>query len=150
MTVTQTPGALKKFKRTPWRFQQTVKTPLNDLQRFVSIICAANPPQAATLTIDEFIDARNLIPLLGSNSDSQLTRDTSIEADSTEAGKLLAAALADWLDFLYIPTPKPFVIYADHDEYTTFFVNSKSALNKVILPIKEAGFTIIENWERTF
>ena len=150
MKLTQTPGALKKFKRTPWRFQQTVKTPLKDLERFVSNICASNPPDSATVTIDEFIDARNLAPLLGANGDLQLARDASIEADADEAAKLLGAALADWLDFLYVPTPKSFAIYADHDEYATFYANSKSALNKVILPLKEAGFTMVEDWERTF
>ena len=43
MTVTPTPGALKKFRRTPWRFQKTVERPdARDLERFVSTIISAH------------------------------------------------------------------------------------------------------------
>jgi hypothetical protein len=43
VTRPMTGGAMKKFGRTPRGFQQTVHTPLKDLERFVSVILAANP-----------------------------------------------------------------------------------------------------------
>ena len=43
-----------------------------------------------------------------------------------ELEELLHTAFTDWFDFLFVPTPKPFVIYADHDEYTTFCANTRS------------------------
>ena len=39
------------------------------------------------------------------------------------------------MDFWFIPTPEAFVIYADHDEYTTFFANSNANLNGVVEPL---------------
>jgi hypothetical protein len=57
MTVSLTLGALKKFRRTPWRFQQTVERPdASDSESFVSTIVAANGElQKGTLTIDEVV-----------------------------------------------------------------------------------------------
>jgi hypothetical protein len=57
MTVTLTPGAIKKFRRTPWRFQQTVeRSQGSDLDRFVSTIISAHGRiEAATVTIDEVV-----------------------------------------------------------------------------------------------
>jgi len=57
MTVTHTPGTIKKFRRTSWRFQQTVERPeVSDLERFVSTIFRAEHHiEAATVTIDEVV-----------------------------------------------------------------------------------------------
>ena len=66
-----------------------------------------------------------------------------------EVGALLQAALSDSVDFWFIPTPKPFVIYADHDEYTTFFANSKSNLNGIVDPLLKRGFESVD-YERSF
>jgi hypothetical protein len=46
--------------------------------------------------------------------------------------------------------PKRFVIYADHDEYITFYASSKSNLNAVAMPLKTAGFARVDDWSRTF
>jgi hypothetical protein len=42
-----------------------------------------------------------------------------------EIAPLLEAALGDWVDFLFVPVPKPFAIYADHDDYITLYANSR-------------------------
>jgi hypothetical protein len=47
-----------------------------------------------------------------------------------------------------MPAPKPFVIYADHDEYTTFFANTKSNLNRVAQPLTAGGFVSVPDYER--
>ena len=61
-----------------------------------------------------------------------LTRDLSITAEGKqEVEQLLAVAFGGWIDFIFIPSPKPFVIYADHDEFTTFHANTKANLNHV-------------------
>ena len=75
MTVTQTPGAVKKFRRTPWRFQQTVERPeASDLERFV--------------------------------------------------------------------------FYSDHDDWITFYANTKSNINHVIEPLASQGCKLVQNWQR--
>ena len=66
-----------------------------------------------------------------------------------EAEELLQAAFTDWFDFIFVPTPKPFVIYADHDEYATFFANSKSNLTAVASALTASGFTPVANYTRT-
>jgi hypothetical protein len=151
VTIAPTPGALKKFKRSSWRFQQTVKTPLPQLDRFVSVIWVAlGGLDCVSITLDEVIKATNIQSLFSEDISNQLGHDTSIRAEGKPAANLLQAAFADWVDFLCVPTPKPFVIYADHDEYTTFYANSKSALNQIIIPLRDAGFTMVPDWTREF
>jgi hypothetical protein len=48
----------------------------------------------------------------------------------------LIAVLSDCVDFLFIPTPTSFVIYADHDEYITFYAHTRSNLNQVANPLQ--------------
>ncbi len=71
-----------------------------------------------------------------------------IAATKQEAKTLLEATLSDWIDFIFIPTPKPFVMYANHDEYTTFYANTRSNLNRVADALSMKGFERVENYER--
>jgi len=150
MTATPTPGAIKKFRRTPWRFQQTVERPdAGELERFVStIITAHGGLEAATVTIDSVIlDTVRMSALCPDGV--ALTHDVSLVAQSpAEAKALLFAALWDGPDFICIPTPKPFVFYADHDDWITFYANTKSHLNHVIEPLASHGYKLVKNWER--
>jgi hypothetical protein len=150
MTVTPTPGALKKFRRTPWRFQKTVERPdARDLERFVSTIISAHGRlEAATVTIDAVIF--DTVRMSGLCPDgAAITHDVSLVAESAEeAQALLVAAFWDGPDFACIPTPKPFVFYADHDDWITFYANTKSHLNHVIEPLTSHGYKIVQDWRR--
>ena len=152
MTITPTPGALKKFRRTPWRFQQTVKRPdPGDLERFVSAIISAHGSLgAATVTIDAVIfDTVRMSGLCPAGTG--LTHDVSLAARSVEeAQELLVATFWDGPDFICIPTPKPFVFYADHDDWITFYANTKAHLNHVIEVLASYGYKIVQNWQREF
>src|ERR1051325_521465 len=152
MTVTPSPGALKKFRRTSWRFQQTVERPeANDLDRFVSTIITAHAGlESATVTIDNVIFNTERMAAL-CPAGSALTHDTSIFAQSAgEMRELLVAAFWDGPDFICVPTPKPFVFYADHDDWITFYANTKSHLNHVIEPLATHGYKLVQNWQREF
>ena len=152
MTVTHTPGAVKKFRRTPWRFQQTVERPqASDLDRFVStIICAHDGVEAATVVIYEIVfDTERITALCPAGSALPLTRESSISAQSREEfHALLFAAFWDAPDFICIPTPKPFVLYADHDDWITFYANTKSNLNGIIEPLASHGYDLVKYWHR--
>ena len=103
------------------------------------------------MTIDEYVfEPKNLKQLLATKYlPDQLGHDWSIAADGKkELHDLLKAALSDWLDFWFVPAPKPFVIYADHDEYTTFYANTKSNLNRVAQPLLINGFKQIRDFQR--
>ena len=153
MLISQQNGALKKFRRTPWRFQQTFETPLRSLATFTSAILGAlGHAQSGTIVIDaKIFQPKNLESLLAQHHlPPALTHDTAIEAETAEELQpLLTAILGDWIDFVFIPSPKPFVLYADHDEYTTFFANSKGSLNKVSTALAAQGFIAVEDYTRT-
>jgi hypothetical protein len=148
MTLSATSGSLKHLRKIPWRFQQTFLTPLQNLEPFVAtIISARERIQVGTLTIDSIVfDPKNLTALLTSKSLPPLLQtESSLGAEGhREVGVLLQAALSDWVDFWFVPAPKPFVIYADHDEYTTFFANTKSNLNGVVEPLLKQGFEKVD------
>jgi hypothetical protein len=150
MTVSFTQGALNKFRRTPWRFQQTVERPeTSELERFVSTIVAANAElQEGTLTIDEVVfNTAKMMELCPTGS--IFAHDSSISANSPDGVRvLLFAAFWDGLDFIFIPTPKPFVFYADHDDWITFYSNTKSNLNHVVEPLAAKGYKMVQNWQR--
>src|SRR5687768_916561 len=110
MMVTQTAGAVKKFRRTPWRFQQTVKRPeASDLGRFVSTITTAHAYIAnGTVIIDAVIfGTERMTALCPVDQVFPLTRDSSISMESAEElHAVLVAAFMDGPDFIFIPTPK--------------------------------------------
>ena len=149
MTLAHTSGSIKKFRRTPWRFQETFWTPLSQLAPFVSaIISAGTGVKGGTLILENAVfDLRHLNGSLAKHGLQPIEigteRDWTVEAAGfEETRELLQAALADWLDFAFVPAPKPFVIYADHDEFITFSANSKSNLNSVIHSLQQSGLVI--------
>ena len=154
MKVSSSPKTVKQFQRNPWPFQATFQTPLKDLERFVSTFISAHQfIQNGCMTIDDYIfEPKTLNAFLAQHSVSAvLTHGVSLEADGQQQVKaLLRATLADWIDFLFIPFPKRFAIYADHDEYTTFYANTKGNLSKIVHALKEKRFEQVDDYERTF
>lgn len=154
MVILEIPGNMKQFRRTAWKFQQTFRTPLKNLGPFVGAILSVCEPLRSSRAILEQIvfQPKHLTELGAKYSISvRLRKDTSIDATNKEESEaLLLAALSDWVDFAFVPDPKPFVIYADHDEYTTFFANTKSNLNRVVTPLTEQGFRAVADYTRGF
>ena len=151
MIVANTPGAAKRVGRMSWRFQQAFRTPLDRLNLFAAVIVSSHSAmtEASLIVVREVFNPKNLEALLGSGALSDVGRDCCVRASSRqEAELLLRAGLADWLDFLFVPTPRPFIIYADHDEYATFYANSKSHMNKVTEPLLKAGFEQVPGYRR--
>jgi hypothetical protein len=153
VALSQSPGLLKRFRRTPWKFQHTFVTPRQNLQPFVTtIVSALQPLRSGAVTINQVVfEATDLVALAGTDSIPQLVHDSTLSSvgpQDTEA--LLRAALRDSPDFVFIPTPRPFVIYADHDGFTTFFAHTKSNLNRVVIPLCRHGFKSVEGWQRRF
>ena len=143
IALSHSAGLIKRFRRTPWRFQHTFVTPLKSLQPFVStIISTLQPLKSGAVTIDTVVfEPKHLLTLVATDSSPQFVHDhtlSAVGADQTEA--LLRATLHDWIDFVFIPVPKPFAIYADHDEFCTFYAHSKSNLNRVVMPLSRLGF----------
>ena len=111
MKLLHAPGAIKRFRRTPWRFQTTFVTPLKNLDPFVTAITTAHAPFAsACLTLDTVVfEPKNLLQLLPVHSLApEHGRDWTLTAEGlTEVQALLKSALSDWTDFAFVPSPKP-------------------------------------------
>ena len=145
---------MSKFRRTSWRFQQTFDSPGGELRgEFVgAIISALGESPKATVTIVEVgTGTRFLSELVGLDGSSvTLERGTSIVAESREEiAPLLSAAISDGNDFLFVPTPKPFVMF-DDDGYSTFFANTKSNLNLIAEKLVAVGIHEVRNWHCRF
>ena len=110
------------------------------------------PIEKGIIAIDGIVfEPKNLMKLLSAYPQSMnLTHNWSIESITTQSiRELLLATFQDWIDFAFIPAPQPFVIYADHDEYTTFYAMTKSNLNRVVQPLLAQGFTQVKDFERS-
>jgi hypothetical protein len=154
MTLSEATGTLKKFRRTAWKFQQTFLTPKQSLPSYVAGIISANEQmKSGCLTIEQAVfEPTHLINLLASYSLPPRSRygcGLSLSATGQqEVEMLLLAVFSDWIDFIFVPEPKSFAIYADHDEYTTFFAHTRSNLNRVVKALAEGGFKMIPDYER--
>jgi hypothetical protein len=151
VTASEISGSLSRFRRTTWRYQRTFLTRPKDRGTFAAaIVSAQESMETAFVVIDEVIfEPRRLGLLLAKHllPSVQLVRDSVLTANNREEiTELLEASLTDGINFAFVPTPKPFVIYADHDEYTTLFANTKSNLN--VSPLLKSEFKEIQNYER--
>ena len=155
MRLSEAPGAFKQLRNKHWKFQLTFHTPFDDLQRFVTTILSADADiHSASVTIyDVVFDPTHLVEVLKSHSivPGWPKRGTSfVAANQQEVEVLLCAVLADWIDFVFAPEPGPFLIYADHHGYATFYAARKSNLNRVTGPLAVQGFQVIRDFQRQF
>jgi hypothetical protein len=140
-----------RLREAPFPFQQTYATPLTDLQRFVSSLLSPFEIATATICIETIVFTPNdLIAYLGTlgvASDERTLNGSNIQAENaSEASTLLEKVLSQWIDFAFIPSPRDFVIYADHDEYTTVFTATAELLISLRSSIKRLGFKEVHNW----
>lgn len=105
--------------------------------------------EQAALTLDNVVFGIERVAGLVRAPNESLGRESAILAETgDEAEALLLAAFMDGPDFIFVPKPRPFVIYADHDDWITFYANTTSHLNGIIRPLAEAGFRLVQDWRR--
>jgi hypothetical protein len=156
MRIAEAPGAAQALRRKLARsrdyYQETFRTPARQARLFAATVLAAHPQlDACSVTLDQVVfTPKNLEALLGRN-DLPLTcrPDTTITASGAkESEALLEAAWSDWLDFYFVPAPSTFQLFADHDEYTTFFGATKGHLAKVVTALSAAGLSLVRGYRR--
>jgi hypothetical protein len=149
--LSERPQEIQRFCAAPWQFQLTFKTPLRDLSRFVSTFLAAFSLERAAFSTDLVVfEPENLLKLFAGESlqpENCWNFNLPVEGQRGVL-ELLEAALGDWVDFSFVPTPESFAIYADHDEYTTFYVNGESDLAELATDLKNAGFESVAGYTR--
>ena len=152
MNVSEHPGVLERFRKAPRPFQRTFETPLKNLPNFVRTILSANEHvQGGCLIINQVVfEPKHLMALLAEHSlPAPCGHGSSVTvAGEQEVAALLEAGLSDWVDFLFVPTPETFSIYADHDEYTTFYAVEISNLDRIVDALSAEGFASVAEYER--
>jgi len=133
--------------------QVTYATPLKDLTAFVGAAFKPFSIQSATVELQVIVfEPRELIAYCASQgiqTDEAGLNDKMLSARTKEStAELLEATLGDWIDFFFVPRPISFVIFADHDEYTTFFTRSETDLNALCESLDSGGFRKINGWNR--
>src|SRR6202020_987701 len=123
--------AMQRFRTAPWPFQQTFQIPIQNLPKFVSSFLGSFPLKEGLLDTDLVLfEPKNTLQLMAAKSVP--TQDhwkfTVKATGQQDIRALLEATLADWIDFLFVAVPESFAVYADHDEYTTFYSQTKSDL----------------------
>jgi hypothetical protein len=151
ITVSEENSA-RKLRRSGWAHQRTFATPLKDLPRFVGAVLSGVPDlRGGTAHLETIVfEPRALHTLLVGAGADAAAEGAAVTADTpADASALLAACLACWIDFFFVPAPRPFVLYADHDERTTVLATTRSGLNAGCGPLLAAGFREL-SWERSF
>ena len=142
---------VQHFRANPWKYQQTFKTPLKDLKRFVSVLLQPYALDSVALVTDEVVfEPKEVIQFLAySGIELQDCYRFSIEADgSSDISRLIEAVLSDWIDFLLVPSPQLFAVYADHDEFTTFYAPEPEELGALVQRLQTAGFEAVPEYTR--
>jgi hypothetical protein len=144
---------IQQFRADPWPFQRTFQTPLKDLQRFVLTLLAPFALQKGALVTDQIVfEPENLLKLMARHSISvENIWQFTCEAEGAQCiAELIEAALGDWVDFCFVPTPASFAIYADHDEYVTFYAGEESQIAMIASRLERAGFSPVADYVRPY
>jgi hypothetical protein len=145
------PEQTEKFRSAPWAWQATFETPLKDLDSFVAGILSPFPLDSGALSTDLVVfEPDNLLKLM---SDASIHVENQwkfiIRADGPQSiSMLLESAFGDWVDFLFVPSPESFAIYADHDEYATFYTRDSESLLLLVSTLEQAGFVSVPQYTR--
>src|SRR4051812_18459635 len=105
MRICQSPGTLKRFRRTAWDCQQTFQTALKDLPRFVDVILGALPRTEGALAVFDqvvFEPRYELVPLYAKYALPQNWSGDGLAVEARgvpEMRELLQALLSEWIDF---------------------------------------------------
>src|SRR2546426_5799868 len=124
MQVLDATGERQRIRRSVAVFEQrTFRTPLDRLPDFVDCLLTSDPPLTCASAIVEQVvfTPKHLDALLTSHHlvpECRVGR-TIVAADGAEATAMPQGLAADWPGFFFQPRPPGFVLFADHDEYTT-------------------------------
>jgi hypothetical protein len=146
-------GELNRLRRSVGtQEQRTFKTPLGELDSFVSSLLASDKSlESGSVLVAEVVFTPKHLEDLLARHDLPLTYDhehSIVAENATEAASLLGAALADWVDFYFEPVPKHFLLYADHDEYATLFAPRKGPVSALAARLEAQGFAEVSGYVR--
>lgn len=141
-----------RLSTATWRYQITYRTPLKRLPDFVRLLLADEPrPKCCMARVDELVFRSDRLDELLSRHALKVDRaeDVLYHAEGGAAvAEVLEVLLASWADFVFVPSPTPTVIVADHDEFTTVFTRDDRRLQRLRFQLQSGGYEEIEAWKR--
>jgi|GEM_PF-1566230 len=154
MKIGTQPSGGWRLREAPFPFQTTYITPLTELPQFVNTLLARFGVTEGAVWIEQIIfEPKELIWYLRGRgfvcNEGQLNRSVLHAESPSEVAELLECVLGQWTDFAFVPSPKEFVIYADHDEYTTIFAANAESLSSLRSDMEYKGFKIVADWTWT-
>lgn len=144
-------GELKRMRARAGDVQVTFEVPPHRAADFARALLADGAgAEEARLLIDAAVFAPHHLhsALHHAGGEAPLEREAVIEAGPGEAVPLLTAALSDWTDFWFAPKPGAFLLYGDHDEYSTIFAHKQGAATRVVEALRSAGFREVAGYVR--
>jgi hypothetical protein len=144
------PGALQHMRVRAGDHQATFAVPPARASQFASALLDAGAGAAgARLVVDAVVfPPKHLQTALGHAPEAWLDAETVVEAEAGEAEALLVAALQDWTDFWFVPIPGDFLLYGDHDEYSTIFAHRHGSIARAADAVRAAGFHEVNDFVR--
>lgn len=145
------PGALAHMRARAGEHQTTFAVPPGRAGQFAAALLGGGAgAQGARLVVDAVVFPPKHLQtaLTGNDDDAWLDAETVIEAEAGEAAALLTAALQDWTDFWFVPIPGGFLLYGDHDEYSTIFAQRIGPVSRAAAALRAAGFAEVDGYER--
>jgi len=137
------PEAFQQFRCNPWPYQRTLVTPRKNMASFLSALLGAFPVDRGVASTDQVVfEPDSFLELLKA-------RELAIEnywtfcaeaSNIEDVTLLLDALLNDSIDFVFVPLPESFAIYADHDEFLTLYVPTSSGLDHLVTRLELVGF----------
>lgn len=119
-------------------------TPRKRMASFLSILLTIFPISQGVASTDQVVfEPDNVLELLkGRELPIENFWSFCVEVSETkDVEALLTAMLCDWIDFVFVPSPASFAIYADHDEYLTIYVPSPPGLDSLITRFEVEEFS---------
>jgi hypothetical protein len=150
--VESTPGEAKKLRRKAGDAQVTFAVTRADAMAFAAALLSGDQScERATLVVQETSGALYHVgPLIAHPPLEPLPRDTTIAATGPEAAAaLLAAAVSDYVDFWFAPTPGALLVYADNDGYATVFAHRQGPVSRAGERLQAAGLSEVTGYRWT-
>jgi hypothetical protein len=137
-------------RRREWKHQTTCVTPLKRLPWYsAALVDQLRPFDHALLIIDQVVfdvppelDALRLAA--GEQRPVHEAPGHAFENDSEGFRAALEAALSGWIDLRALFSPSANALWADHDEYTTFFSESSGKIADVRRVLSEGHVELVE------
>ena len=140
-------------RRRSWKRQTTCHTPLSRLPWFTAALVGQLLPfDRALLVVDAvvFDDPPELVAIrkaAGERRPLLVVPGHLFEDDAKGFRAALEVTLSGWVDFRVLFSPTSHALWADHDEYTTFFSKSPGKVADV-RRMMEAGGVKLPEYER--